>query len=170
MYSKCYHAVNRRIVSFLFCLPFANRASDSGDLYIDFNRNHLIFPVAYLVSQVDALFIIFPSRARISIAYHIPHIMPCIASCCLCIASWFIVVPLLVFLLWVEPGDEYVIEETVEYGTRIKLSTTLRTLQARWPYPRYHFYLCFASCSLFCHAPLPITCYIMSPIFRHVSL
>ena len=26
---------------------------------------------------------------------------------------WF---PLLVFLLWVEPGDEYVIEEPVEYA------------------------------------------------------
>ena len=26
--------------------------------------------------------------------------------------------------------------------TRIKPSTTLRTLQARWPYLRYHFYLC----------------------------
>ncbi|XBH54765.1 hypothetical protein VPH35_076997 [Triticum aestivum] len=30
--------------------------------------------------------------------------------------------------------------------------------------PRNHFYLCFASCSLYCHAALPITCYIMSPI------
>ena len=40
----------------------------------------------------------------------------------------------------------------------------MRTLHARWPYPRNHFYLCFASCSLYCHAPLPITCYIMSPI------
>ena len=40
--------------------------------------------------------------------------------------------------------------------------------QARWPYPRNHLYLCFASCSLYCHAPLPITCYIMSP-FCHVS-
>jgi len=30
--------------------------------------------------------------------------------------------------------------------------------------PRNHFYLCYASCSLYCHAPLPITCYIMSPI------
>ena len=36
--------------------------------------------------------------------------------------------------------------------------------QARWPYPRNHFYLCFASCSLYCHAPLPTTCYIMPPI------
>ena len=39
--------------------------------------------------------------------------------------------------------------------TRIKLSTTLRTLQARWPYPRNHFYLCFASCSFYCYAALP---------------
>ena len=57
LHSKCYHAVNRRFVSFLFCLPFANRASDSGDLYIDFHRNHLIFPAAYLVFQLHALFI-----------------------------------------------------------------------------------------------------------------
>ena len=69
-----------------FCLPFPNRASDSGDLYIDFNRNHLIFPATYLVCQVDALFIIFLSGARICIAYHISHIMPCFASCCLRIA------------------------------------------------------------------------------------
>ena len=42
--------------------------------------------------------------------------MPCFASCCLCIAPWLIVVPLLVFLLWVEPGDEYVIEKPIEYS------------------------------------------------------
>ena len=29
---------------------------------------------------------------------------------------WLIVVPLLVFFLGVEPGDEYVIEEPVEYA------------------------------------------------------
>ena len=75
MYSKCYLAVNRRTESFLFCLPFANRASVSGDLYIDFNQNHLIFPVAYLVCQVTALFIIFSSGARICITYHILHII-----------------------------------------------------------------------------------------------
>src|SRR3954463_5500863 len=56
----------------------------------------------------------FPSRARICIAYHISHIMPCFASCCLRIASWLIVVPLLVFLLCVQPADEYVTEEPVE--------------------------------------------------------
>ena len=32
--------------------------------------------------------------------------------------------------------------------------------QARWPYPRNHFYLCFARCSLFCYAyvAIPTTC------------
>ena len=115
MYSKCYHAVNRRFVSFLFCLPFANRASVSGDLYIDFDRNHLIFPVACLVCQVTALFIIFlPEHAYAS------HIISCI-SYMFCIMllvhfSWLIVVPLLVFLSWVEPGDEFVNEEPVEYA------------------------------------------------------
>src|SRR3954469_17139607 len=48
-----------RFMPFLFCLAFANRASDSGDLYIDFNRNHLTFPVAYLVCQDYACFIFF---------------------------------------------------------------------------------------------------------------
>ena len=115
---RCLLAVNRRPVSYLNRLPFPNRNSDSGVLYIDFNRNHLIFPAAYLVCQVDALFILFPPGARIRIAYHSSHIMTCIASCGLCIAPWFIVVPLLVFLLWVEPGDEYVHEEPVEYANK----------------------------------------------------
>src|SRR3954470_40461 len=53
-----HHAVNRRNMPILFCLSFANRASDSGDLYIDVNLNHLTFPVAYLVCQ-DYAWIIF---------------------------------------------------------------------------------------------------------------
>ena len=48
------------------------------------------------------------------------HIISCI-SYMFCIMllvhlSLLIVVPLLVFLLWVEPGDEYVTEEPVEYA------------------------------------------------------
>ena len=42
--------------------------------------------------------------------------MPCFASCCLCIAPRLIVVPLLVFLPWVEPGDEFMNEQPVEYA------------------------------------------------------
>ena len=129
-------------MSFLFCLPFANRASVSGDLYIDFNRNHIIFPVAYLVFQVDALIISLSSGACICIAYHVLHIMSCFASRCLCITPWLIVGPFLVFLLWVEPGDENAYEELVENAYEDQVSTTVRTLQARWPYPRNHFYLC----------------------------
>ena len=117
------------------CLSFANRASESGDLYIDFNRNHLIFPAAYLICQVDALFIIFPSEARICIAYHISHIMTCFASCCLCIAPWFIVVPLLVSLLWVESGDEYVHEEPVEYANGDQAFDNSENLEGKMTIP-----------------------------------
>ena len=75
MHLKCYDVVKRSFALCLFCLPFANRASVTGDLYIDFDRNHLIFPVACLVCQVTVLFIIFPSGAHICIAYHILHII-----------------------------------------------------------------------------------------------
>ena len=36
----------------------------------------------------------------------------------------------------------------------------LAGFQARWPYPRNHFYLCLLSCSLFCYAyaAIPTTC------------
>ena len=36
----------------------------------------------------------------------------------------------------------------------------LAASQARWPYPRNHFYLCLLSCSLFCYAyaAIPTTC------------
>ncbi len=177
LHSKCYHAVNRRFVSFLFFLPFANRASDSGDLYIDFDRNHLIFPVACLVCQVTAMIIIFlPEHAytccilsaillfiadscHSCFACHLQTVHPipvifisisteiissfqwhawfakllpcssfsfrsthmhrisylayhtCFASCCLRISRCWLWFRLLVFLSWVEPGDEFVNEE-----------------------------------------------------------
>ena len=38
-------------------------------------------------------------------------------------------------------------------------STTLRTLQARWPYLRYHFYLCFASTRFIAMLALPAFVY-----------
>ena len=68
-------AVNPRSVPYLFCLPFANRASDSGDLYIDFDRNQLIFPAALLVCQVEAWFnLSFPKHAY---ALHITSRISC---------------------------------------------------------------------------------------------
>ena len=115
MYSKCYHAVNRRFVPFLFCLPFANRASDSGDLYIDFDRNQLTFPVALLVFQVEArLNLSFPNHAYAShitshISYHVRIML-------FEFRTWLIVLLLLVCLVWVEPGDEFANEEPVEFA------------------------------------------------------
>ena len=150
-------------MSFLFCLPFANRASDSGDLYIDFDRNHLIFPVACLVCQVTALFIIFlPEHAYASHIISRISYMFCIML--LVLFSWLIVVPLLVFLSWVEPGDEFVNEEPVEYAYEDQAFDNSENLAGKMTTPRNHFYLCFASCSLYCHAALPTTCYIMPPI------
>ena len=50
-----------------FCLPFPDRASDSGDLYIDFNQNKLLFQVALLDFQVEARFNhSFPNHAYAS--------------------------------------------------------------------------------------------------------
>ena len=116
MHLNWYDAVKDNFASFVFCSSFANRVSVSGHPYINFNRNQSIFPAAYLVCQVDALFNLFPSGVLICIAHHILHSMPCLASCCLCIALWLIIVLLLVFLLSVEPGDEFVHKEPVEYA------------------------------------------------------
>ena len=91
----------------------------------------------------------FPSGARICIAYYIPHIMPCFASCCLRIAPWLIVVPLLVLLLWIEPRDEFVNEDPVEYVYEEQAFDNSENLAANQR---------FASCSFYCHAALPTTC------------
>ena len=99
----------------MFCLPFPNRASDSGDLYIDFNRNHLTFPVALLDFQVEARFnhslsnLAYASHTASRIAYHV-----CIMLFEHC--TWLIVFLLLVCLVWVEPGDEFANEEPVEFA------------------------------------------------------
>ena len=146
-------------MSYLSCLPFANRASVSGDLYIDFNRNHLIFPAAYLVCQVDALFILFPPESRICIAYHISHIMTCIASCCLGIAPWFIVVPLLLFLPWVEPGDEYVHEEPVEYANEDPAFDNSENLAGKMIIPSKSLLSLLASTRSFAMLALPAFVY-----------
>ena len=106
----------------------------------------------------------FPSGARICIAYHILRIMPYFASCCLRIAPWLIVFPLLVFLHWVELGDEYVIEEPVEYVYEDQAFVFQRTLQERRPYLRNHFYVCLLDARSFAmpmlrYLPLAISCH-----------
>ena len=108
-------AVNRITWSYLNCLPFPNRNSDSSDLYIVFKRFHLIFPVALLDFHVEARFnhslsnLAYASHIASRIAYHV-----CIMLFELC--TWLIVFLLLVCLVWVEPGDEFANEETVEFA------------------------------------------------------
>ena len=73
-------AVNRRTWSYLNCLPFPNRNSDSGDLYIVFKRFHLTFPVAHLDFQVEARFIhslanhAYASHTASRMSYHV-HVL-----------------------------------------------------------------------------------------------
>ena len=100
---------------YLFCLSFPNRASDSGDLYIVFKRDHLTFPVAHLDFQVEARFfhslsnLAYASHIASRIAYHV-----CIMLFELC--TWLIVFLLLVCLVWVEPGEEFANEEPVDFA------------------------------------------------------
>ena len=71
---------NRRPVSFLNRLPFPNRNSDSGVLYIVFKQFHLIFPVAPLEFQVEASFNhslpnhAYASHTASRISYHV-HVL-----------------------------------------------------------------------------------------------
>ena len=85
-------------------------------IFIDFNRNQLIFPAALLVCQVESWFNIFlPEHAY---ALHITSRISCPVLhhvACALHRGW-LCFPLFVFLLWVEPGDEYVNEEPVEYS------------------------------------------------------
>ena len=52
------------------------------------------------------------------------------------------VVPLLVFLFWVEPGDEFVNEEPVEYAYEDQAFDNSENLAGKMTTPRNHFYLC----------------------------
>ena len=56
----------------------------------------------------------FSSGARICIAYHILHIIHVLHHVACALQHGWLWFPLLVFLPWVEPRDEYVIEEPIE--------------------------------------------------------
>ena len=106
----------------------------------------------------------FLSKSCICIAYRIPHIIPCFASCCLCFARGWLCLPLLVVLAWVEPGDEYVIEEPVEYAYEDQVNS--ENFAGKMTIPSKSLVSLLARCSLFCYAyaAIPTTCYIMPPI------
>ena len=134
-------------MSYLNCLPFPNRNSDSGVLYIVFKRFHLIFPVAHLDSQIEARFIhslsnlAYASRIASHIAYHLCIILfePC---------TWLIVSLLLVCLVWVEPGDEFTNEEPVEFAYEDQVNSD--NFAGKMIIPSKSLLSLLARCSLFC--------------------
>ena len=72
-----------------------------------------------------------------------------------------IVVPLLVFLLWVEPGDEYVNKEHVEYAFEDQAFDNSENFAGKMTHPRNHFYLCLLvvrSMAMSHYLPLAISC------------
>ena len=149
---------------FLFCLPFANRASVSGDLYIEFDRNHIIFPAAHLVLQVDALIIL----SLLEHAYAL-HIISCISCHVLHHVACVLHRDLLWFLclcscFGVEPGDEYVNEEPVESANEDPTFYNSENFVGKMTISSKSLLSLLASCSLYRYAALPTTCFIMPPI------
>ena len=62
---------------------------------------------------------------------------------------WF---PLLVFLLWVEPGDKYVIEEPVEYAYEDQAFVNSENFAGKMTIPSKSLLSLLASYSLYRHA------------------
>src|SRR3954464_11115452 len=74
--------------------------------------------------------------------------------------------PLLVLLLWVEPGDEYVNEEPVENAYEDQAFDNPENFAGKMTIPSKSLPALLARCSLFCYAyaAIPSTCCIMPPI------
>ena len=97
-------------------------------------------------------------KSCICIASRIPHIIPCsYVGCLLCRVllsgvCFFGLVPV-TSRLW---GPVWLRSFVFFMDSFFFLAG----FQARWPYPRNHFYLCLLSCSLFCYAydAIPTTC------------
>ena len=90
--------------------------------------------------------------------------MPCFASCCLRIAPWLIVVSFACVLALVELGDEYVIEEPIEYTYEDQANVNSENFAGKMTIPSKSLLSLLASCSLHCYAAIPTTCYIIPPI------
>ena len=78
--------------------------------------------------------------------------------------------PLLVFLLWVEPGDEYVIEDPVENVYEDQAFIFSENFADKMTIPSKSLLYLLARCSLFCYAyaAIPTTCLSCIP-YCHVK-
>ena len=142
---------------YLFCLPFPNSASDSGDLYIDFNRNHLTFPVALLDFHVEARFNhslsnhAYALHTASRISYHV-HVL----------VVYYVVCFFPVLLLRV--GSDNVAFVRIRSTSSVCLLHGLVLLpcgiSGKMTIPLKSLLSLLASCSLFCYAytAIPTTC------------
>ena len=150
-------AVYHRLVPYLFCLPFPNRASDSGDLYIDFDQNHLTFPVAHLYFQVEARFNhsfahhAYASHTASRISYHV--------------RVWFVYYVVCFFpVLLLRVSSINVAFVRIRSTTSVCLLHGLVLLPCgvlgKMTIPSKSLLSLLASCSLFCYAyaAIPTTC------------
>ena len=113
----------------------------------------------------------FPSGARISIAFHIPHIMPCFASCGLRIAPWLSVVSFACVLALGRAGRRvrdwgtcWVRSRGSSFHQLWELCKQDDHFASKMTIPSKSLLSLLASCSLYCYAAIPNTCYIMPPI------
>ena len=104
----------------------------------------------------------FLSKSCICTAYRISHLMTCFASCCLCIArGWLCSFACLSCL---GRAGRRVRKRGAHWVCLRGSSQLLRILQARWPYPRNHFYLCLLDARSF---DMPMLQYL--PLSYHAS-
>ena len=105
--------------------------------------------------------------ARICIAYHISHIMPCLHHVACAFNRGWLLFPLLVFLPLVEPGDEFVNEEPVEYAYEDQVFINSENFAGKMTTPSKSLLFLVASFSLYCYAAIPTTCFIVPPILPY---
>ena len=89
------------------------------------------------------------------LAYHDMYCIMLFVHCTVIYCGSF-----LVFLLWVEPGDEFVIEEPVEYAYEDQAFDNSENLVGKMTIPSKSLLSLLASCSHFCYAyaAIPTTC------------
>ena len=68
------------------------------------------------------------------------------------------------FLIWVDPGDEYVNEEPVEYIDEDQDFDKSENIAGKITIPLISLLSLLASCSFYRYVALPTTCYIMPTI------
>ena len=149
-------------MSFLNRLPFPNRNPDSGVLYIIFKRFHLIFPVAHLDLQVEARlnhslpYHAYASHTASRISYHV-HVLFCLLCCVLLSGVCFFGLVPVTLRLW----GPVRLRPFVFFMDSFFF---LARFQARWSYPRNHFYLCLLDARSFA---MPMLRYL--PLAYHAS-